>query len=148
VSLFFNNKRLNHIFKRQDVAVKADGRDLLLSRQLNHKKDIPGSGQWRMQVTQEKDGCWHCDNWTYTIVFWNTEIGEWNDKNSLNIDNGARKKLVKTLSERNGDALNSNESVPVLFSGATNWKPKPFVPLVDFLDYFEKKEAPGGEHLS
>ena len=47
---YLNNKRLKPLLSRQDVKLKPEGDDMVLTRVLGHKKDIPGSGQWQMQV--------------------------------------------------------------------------------------------------
>ena len=36
----------------------------------------------------------------------------------------------------------SFEEAPVMFSKCTNWKPRPFVPLLDFLDSIDNVKRP------
>ena len=53
-----------------------DAANFIFTRHIGLKESMPGSGQWKM-VTDNDDACWHCDQWTYTLVFWNKEaIGE------------------------------------------------------------------------
>ena len=46
-----------------------DENKLIFERQIGHKLDLPGIGQWR-QLTADDQNCWVCDQYTYTIVFW------------------------------------------------------------------------------
>lgn len=41
---------------------------------MQHKADIPLSGQWKLLSPQEK--CWICDNHNYTLFCWNLRSGE------------------------------------------------------------------------
>lgn len=71
--------------------------DLTISRMLGHKKDIPGSGQWQFNKKGDKNGCWNCSNWIYTLVFWNEDIGILNSKNNINIENAEKKRVVDMI---------------------------------------------------
>ena len=51
-------------FPRNDDAV-----DLILTRHIGIKESMPGSGQWRM-LTDKHDACWFCDQWVYSLIFW------------------------------------------------------------------------------
>ena len=47
---------------------------LVFDRILGHKKDIPGIGQWR-QIVDQKERCWLCADYAYTLIFWSKNIG-------------------------------------------------------------------------
>jgi len=50
---------------------------MIISRNLGHKEEIPGSGQWRV-ITADLPGyneCWVCDRTIYSLIFWNQLIG-------------------------------------------------------------------------
>jgi hypothetical protein len=59
--------------KMTSVAIK-DTNQLVFERQLGHKPEIPGSGQWRMLENGDRK-CWCCDNQIYTIIFWSINHG-------------------------------------------------------------------------
>lgn len=94
---YLNNKRLKPLFNRQDVDIKPEGNELILTRILGHKDDIPGSGQWNMKVQKEKDGCWHCDNWMYSLVFWHPDIGNFNSRNSIGCTKETKRKVLQQI---------------------------------------------------
>ena len=67
----------NYHKKVEGVNAPSDNKDiknLIFTRQLGHKLDIPGSGQWKMIDNHHHD-CWVCDRECYTILFWSPEIG-------------------------------------------------------------------------
>ena len=43
--------------------------NMILTRHIGLKESIPGSGQWKM-LTDKDDCCWYCDQWIYTLIFW------------------------------------------------------------------------------
>ena len=45
---------------------------MVLTRVIGFKEQMPGIGQWNM-LTQAEDSCWHCDQWIYTLIFWDAE---------------------------------------------------------------------------
>lgn len=47
-----------------------------------------------METNGENNACWTCGNWNYTLIFWNTTIGDFNYINSVNIDDKAKKDVV------------------------------------------------------
>ena len=93
-----------------------------------------------MLTAIDKEPCWHCDNWMYSLIFWNEEIGKYNKVNSLGIDRKSKKNAIKTLKELNGSTYYDNRHAPVLYTGAANYRPRPFFDLVDFLHRLEKDE--------
>ena len=54
-------------------------KNLIITRNLGHKIDIPGSGQWRLMTDNNKGDhdCWICDKQIYSLIFWNELIGYW-----------------------------------------------------------------------
>ena len=45
---------------------------MILTRVIGFREQMPGSGQWR-QLTDAADRCWHCDQWIYSLVFWDAD---------------------------------------------------------------------------
>ena len=79
-----------------------NGGNFILTRHIGLKEAIPGSGQWCM-ITDKDDTCWHCDQWVYTLIFWNKErIGE-NARTKTNPAVCA--KLVKEVTKINPDFM-------------------------------------------
>ena len=122
------------LLSKQEIEVQSEGRELTITRVLGHKSDIPGSGRWAMSSTKEADGCWACDNWRYSLIFWNKDIGEFGEVNSISIDKEVKDRSVKAIRSHNQDTYRSNPESPVLFAKATHWKARPFVNLLDFLN--------------
>ena len=95
-----------------------------------------------MFTSQEQDVCWACDRWMYTLIFWNKDIGEFNNINSIGIDRKMKHSVVQQIRQINGEGIRSSPSVPVLFSDISEWKPRPFTPILDFLNNLEYEEIP------
>ena len=60
------------------VQVENDASEMLVfTRYLGHKKEMPGSGQWRMISTanDSQERCWVCNLETYSLVFWSRDFG-------------------------------------------------------------------------
>jgi hypothetical protein len=51
-----------------------EGNQMIITRKLGHKQEMPGSGQWQIQDDGE-DKCWCCDNHIYAMVFWSLDYG-------------------------------------------------------------------------
>ena len=106
--------------------------DITISRILGHQKMMPSSGQWRLNKTLDRLGCWFCGNWMFALVFWNQEIGIQNANNNINIESDEKARLVEMIRQHDPEYM-SNPNLPLLFSNATNWKGKPFMKLIDFI---------------
>ena len=66
-------KIMNASKKAEKTIDQSDGlttKQLIFTRALGHKNDIPGLGQWRM-VEDSSEGCWVCDKEIYSLIFWN-----------------------------------------------------------------------------
>ena len=57
-----------------------------------------------------------CDNWIYTLYFWNEKIGQYNDRNYIGIDDEVKDQMVSTVINFNKYSYLDNPNVPVLFS--------------------------------
>ena len=119
-----------------------DSEDFTIHRILGHKSRMKGAGQWKMETLQQEDSCWVCDRWMYCLYFWNQDIGCFNDVNRIGIDKPTKVHVVDQVRLHNPDTYMDNEDVPVLFSNITNWKPKPFMTILDFLDTLEDSNEP------
>lgn len=53
--------------------------------------------------------------------------------------------LVNKMRIHNGGAYTENPEGPILFSNVTNWRPKPFINLLDFLDKYVPEDPPKWE---
>lgn len=95
-----------------------------------------------MQTEIEQDGCWTCDKWGFTLFFWNEKVGKYNDVNKIGVERETLISLVKTIRMQNPDIYLGMKDVPVMFSNVTDWKPKPFLRLLDFLNSVEPIAEP------
>lgn len=50
---------------------------LVISRNLGHKEDMPGSGQFHVHTSKvlHNNNCWVCDKKIYSMIFWNQLVG-------------------------------------------------------------------------
>lgn len=135
-----NNKRLKRLLRRSDIEMRQDGRDMVLTRFIGHREDMPGSGQWKMQTEIEKDKCWHCDNWMYSIVFWSPKIGEYIENRYLGVQKKMKRRLMSTIKNFNGADYSSNKDVPILFCEDQNWRARPFKPILEYLDMLDHEK--------
>lgn len=78
-----------------------DSKDLSLTRILESKDQMPGMQQWRLKTVNEQEQCWQCDNWIYTLYFWNENIGSYNEHNYIGIDSDVKTQMVETVRSYN-----------------------------------------------
>ena len=55
-----------------------------------------------------------------------------NANNNINIESNEKKRIID-LVRQNDENYMGNDTVPMLFSNATNWVGKPFMKLMDFM---------------
>lgn len=62
---------------------REEDRPLFLTRQLGHKLDMPGSGQWKLISEKQRNhsDCWLCDLHAYGLILWNEHVGKVDDVN-------------------------------------------------------------------
>lgn len=48
------------------------GSKMILMRYLDHKHEIPGSGQWQL-ITHKQDSCWLCEREMKGYIFWKAD---------------------------------------------------------------------------
>ena len=142
VCKFLNNRRDKPLLCRNEVKIRSEGRDMTLSRKLGHKLDLPMSGQWRLTTTGEQDSCWVCDNWQYTLLFWNREIGDFNLINSIGVEDRVMADVIQQIRMHNEESYLQHGDLPLFFSNVTDWRPKPFMPLLEFLNNLEYQDIP------
>ena len=53
-----------------------------------------------------------------------------------------KKSLVQTIRNKHSETYLNNPEVPVIFSNITNWEPKPFMTVLDFLNTLQPEEPP------
>lgn len=148
ITNYLNTRRLKPLMARQEVDFNTDSKDLTITRILERKELMTGSARWRLYTVQEQESCWLCDNWIYTLYFWNEKIGQYNERNYIGIDSDAKKTMVETVREYNKDVYRDNESVPVLFSSTSSWQPRPFMTLLDFLQVLSPIVVPPFDSLA
>ena len=141
VAKYLSNSKLKPLLTRREADLKTDSNTITITRILGHKDRMIGSGRWLMQ-NAEPGNCWTCDMWTFTIFFWNEEIGKANERNKIGVDSATKTELVNAIRMHNNESYMTDESFPVLFSNCTNWKPKPFWRLIDFLNSVEPTAEP------
>ena len=73
--LYTNIRRLKPLLNRRDVDYGTDTNDFSITRILDHKQTMLGQGRWKMNKVKKADSCWVCNNWVYTLYFWNERIG-------------------------------------------------------------------------
>jgi len=67
---------------------------------------MPGSGQWQL-LSDRQDQCWHCDQWIYSLVFWDAEtIGK---KAKKIVHPKVLNQMVKKVEALNPDPLQDSE---------------------------------------
>ena len=93
---------------------------LIFQRQLGHKVDIPGSGQWQ-QLTKPTQKCWICANYTYTLVFW-TKAQGWSEEEM--IDEKIEDALIRQIEDNNDQFVDDDLETPSYFCEATGWRPR------------------------
>lgn len=137
-----------------EITVKANANDMSISRKLGHKIDIPGSGQWRMQLSSDEQHCWCCNNSTYSLVFWSKDIGSYHATSSLQIELKEKKRVIELIEKYNSDSEGREESkniatnVPVLYSNVTNWAPRPFMKVIDLLEQLQGEQPNFDEQVN
>jgi len=123
-------------------------RDLSICRILNNEALIPDSGRWKLNTVQGPDTCWVCDNWVFTLYFWNEKIGQSTDINSIGVDKKTKANLVRQVKQHNEETYMDNGEVPVLFSAIEQWKPRPFFKLLDFINILAPGMVPPFESIA
>lgn len=91
-------------------------------------------GRW--SINTESEPCWVCDFSNYCLIFWNEEIGEFNERTGVQISNSEKQRVVGLIKRENQD-FDQYSDLPVLYCQGTNWQSKPFIRL---LDYIKKRE--------
>lgn len=148
VSKYTNTRRLKALYANSEVDLNTDGKDLTLTRYLGYKERMPGMGRWKIQTLAMKDSCWNCDNWIYTLYFWNEKIGRNNDRNYIGIERDKKEELVETIQELNKETYMCDKDVPVLFSSMNDWQPRPFMTVVDYLNTLQPVIYPPFERIA
>lgn len=96
---------------------------LVFTRQIGHKEDMPGSGQWRVITKQPvaENECWICDKQVYSLIFWNELIGS---AQSATFSHEDREFVVKKLADINrfqAAAPQGQVHCPYIYGQFTNW---------------------------
>ena len=101
-----------------------------------------------MLTDSEPDSCPNCDGWNYSLYLWNEQIGRFDDSYSR-IEADTKRSLVDTIKMHNGESIFTTDTdFPVLFCSATNWRPRPFMRLLDFLAMLDSVKTPDFSELA
>lgn len=104
-----------------------------------------------MSTQKEADSCWVCHRWAFCLFFWQPEkrgLGVMRGRSKpveykdIGIDMPNFKRLVDKIRLHNAETYMKEADVPLMFCSATNWKPKPFMHILDFLNSIEDVDTP------
>lgn len=114
-----------------DLIDSNDLEQLIFSRYLGHKDDIPGSGQWKM-IDDNQGDCWICDREIYSIIFWNRIIGTMQIRKISAAD---QQYLIEEVNDINHNEMPKTEDDnPLIYGQFTNWKPKRMYEIREYCD--------------
>lgn len=88
---------MKQLVTKADTSLNTDGKDLSIMRVLGHKERMPGMGRWQIKTVKEEGSCIVCDNWTYTLYFWNEKIGMYNDQNFIGVTDDTKTQLLNMI---------------------------------------------------
>ena len=91
LSTLANLRQLKSLKTRHEDTVNMDYKDLTIMRYLDSNDQMSISGHWILQKVQEKNSCWLCDNWIFSLFFWSKKIGHINDR-AVSYDIDTKKK--------------------------------------------------------
>jgi len=113
---------------------------LVVTRNIGHKEDIPGSGQWRM-ITKDIPGhneCWVCDRHVYSLIFWNELIGIIELRKFSKEDKDFFMTRIHEINpDPDGieiDKIKCERGCPMIYGEFTNWKPKPMTEIREYCE--------------
>ena len=109
---------------------------------------MSGSRHWKLSTVQERDSCWFCDNWIYTLYFWNESIGCHLEKELGQAGLSKKAQTIKQVSEHHTDVYEDNQDLPVLFTASNSWQPQPMMKLLDFVDTLSPANPPDFDFLA
>lgn len=98
----------------------------MFTRQLGHKSELPGAGQWCMLSRYKTEQCWVCDKHIYTILFWSPHLGLHHSLNPLN-----GKQLIQSILDNQSNTL-LDKKQPYITSSFSNWQYQPMLDLEAF----------------
>ena len=61
-------------YEQKEEKASPDQNKLILERNIGHKRDLPGYGQWRL-LTRDDHQCWICSKQNYVLFFWSKKFG-------------------------------------------------------------------------
>ena len=116
---------------------------MILTRILGHKGDMPGSGQWKL-IGDKTEECWVSDQQIYGLIFWDADyIGEKavsstkrpHQEYSMRL---AIEKMHEVVDRDEEDRVaEANPRVPIIMGSITNWKPVPFLDVIDYCEQLQ-----------
>jgi len=149
--------KIKQILKRKRIYSKVhkfaedadSSQKMILTRVLDHKRDIPGIGQWKV-ITDKRETCWICDLHIYGLIFWDPDIIT--QKFFLNSAKPWQaSKMEKILSALHSNVCSKQEedevaakypNRPLIYGDFTNWKPVPMVEITELSEMFMNQLDP------
>lgn len=114
------------------TAAASDGDHLTLTRIRGHKRDLPGSGRWKIRNERSRTphgDCWICDCKPYTLFFWNQDIGEHDE---LFFGSEDLKHVLKRIPGSGQDDALEKIGIPYVRGEFNNWEPQPMWEVTEF----------------
>lgn len=128
----YNSKKVADL---QITGLVKESNQLVFSRKLGHKTEMPGSGQWRM-LSHGDEKCWWCDRHNYSIVFWSYDQGL---KEQDSISPFQEENIIEQIEKANNDFEDVTFDGPVFFTAENNWQPQKLLTIEDYLYKIDSK---------
>jgi hypothetical protein len=106
------NSRKKHSL-RDPVLAATDEQLCVLTRYNGHENDLLNQpGRWRiLQPNNEREKCWVCDKWVYSLVFYNAQYqGPGKKRHPFMADPVAKKHILEQISKLNGPLTDDCQS--------------------------------------
>ena len=105
-------------FQTEDELDSMDQNKFILERQIGHKLDLPGYGQWRL-LTRDYHQCWVCSKQNYVLFFWSKKHGLEDDE----IIERQEDNLIQQIEDVNNNFKDAVIKGPVFIGQMTDWEP-------------------------
>ena len=116
-----------------------EGQIMQFQRWLGHKYEIPASGQWQMNSAWQdnKDQCWVCNKWCYTVIYWSPSVQvqiykTYGPDGQAMIPNQQQIQQVRKLVRTKPSQLQSG--APLIAGSFSNWEAREMIPILDYCE--------------
>ena len=97
-----------------------------------------------MQTNSDENNCWCCNGSIYSLIFWKSDMGEFHEIMSNQLNDEEKNRIINCLEIQNQEEYETENppptDVPVLYSNCTSWTARPFQSLFDFLKLLKQEE--------